>query len=319
VRRHASANEMASYAAGDMRPRKAAKIAAHLADCAACGRLLDELEDVSDVLAGVSLSFVAMPENLSTRVEAAIATESVRRVASEPGTEAGRRDVPVRSPRSTRLSWRLRLPSISPGALRTVSATAVAALVVGGAYELIAHAPGSSSGPAASAGAGQRALLGPRAAAPKAHAAPSSSLSFGPDVTLTSSSGREVNIRTASTSVNYVPQHMQTQVDSAMTQAKDDGLIKSNMTATNLPNGSAERDFNTPTDGATARRLAGCIERLAGTRVPVLVEQAKYEGVPATIIVLKAVASHPAEVLVVGVNCSAQLSDELAHHVLKHL
>jgi hypothetical protein len=306
---------MASYAAGDLRPRKAAKIAAHLDDCPACRQVVSELEGVSSLLASVSVGFAAMPDGLSARIEAAITTESAQRVASEPGTEAGRRDLPVQSRRSRRVTWRL--PSVSSGALRTVAAAAALVLVAGGGYELLTHAPGSSSGPAA-ASSGRRAVLGPPARPPGGQAAPSAGLRFGPDVTLTAS-GHEVNLRTASTTTNYRPQNMQAQVDSAMTQATDDGLIKSNMQAMNLPNGPAARDFNTATEGATAQRLAGCIERVAGTRIPVLIEQANYEGVPATIIVLKAVASHPAEVLAVGVNCSALLGDVLDHQVLKHL
>jgi hypothetical protein len=311
VRRHASADEMASYAAGDMRPRKAAKIRAHLDECPDCRQLSQEHEGVSSLLA--SVSFAPMPETLSARVESAIATEVAQRVTSGPVSEAGRRDLPARSRRSRQVSWRP--PSISSGALRTVAASAAVVVVVGGVYELVSHAPGSSpSGASAPAALGrQSAGLGAPAQA-HGQATPS----FGPDVTLTAHH-HEISLRTASTGTDFVPAHMQTQVSSAMTQATDDGLIASNNRALNLPTSSAARDFSLPSEYGTAQRLGGCIERVAGLRIPELVELARFEGKAATIIVLAAVASHPAEVLVVGASCSAAASDLLDHQLLKHV
>lgn len=315
MRRHASADEMASYVAGDMRPRKAAKIAAHLDGCAGCRQLIAELEGVSGLLASVSVAYEPMPENLSARIEAAIATESVHRVASEPATEAGRRDLPTRARRSRKVSWRL--PGISSGALRTVAATAAALVVAGGIYELASQGAGPSSAPSsaahglpAHAGAAP-AKLGPRAT-------PHAQQSFGPDVTLTY--GRhEVNLRTASASTNFVPGHLQAQVTTAVTVATNDGLIAPNHQAPGASASSAAPVLNSPSEAATAHRLAGCIERVAGPVVPELVELARFKGMRATVIVFAAAASHPARVLVVGARCSATASDLLDRQVLKHV
>jgi hypothetical protein len=308
VRRHASADEMASYAAGDMRPRKAARIAAHLDQCAECRQLVKELEGVSSLLA--SVNFAPMASKVSARIEAAIATESVHRVSAEPATEAGRRDLPTRARRSRLAAWRL--SGIPPAALRTVATAAAAVVVVGGAYELISHGPGQSSGPANSA----------RAFAPRAASGFRSNsmrnLSFGPDVTLTSD-GHHVSLRTARTTTNFGPSHLQAQVTSAVTQASNDGLIASNKHMLALSPGMAAGDLNPADENATAQRLAGCIERVAATRIPELVDLATFERKPATIIVLAAISSHPAEVLVVGTKCSAAASDLLYRQVLKHV
>jgi hypothetical protein len=50
-----------------------------------------------------------------------------------------------------------------------------------------------------------------------------------------------------------------------------------------------------------------------------LVDLARFEGKPATIIVIAALAASPAEALVVGSACSASAQDILAHAVLGHL
>jgi Putative zinc-finger len=312
VRRHVSADEMASYAAGDLRPGKAARITAHLDDCPACRQLVTDLEGVSALLASVSMSFERMPANLSARIEAAFVTEAAHRAASEPAGEASRRDLPTRRARSWRLTWRL--PRITSGALRTVAATAAAVVVAGGIYELASQGAGSSA-PGRPSASGVHASEGPliRAAAP-AMARPS----YGPEVTLMSA-GRVVSLRTASASTDFAPQHMQAQVDSAVTQATDDGLIASNKRMLSLPTNSALRDFNYAQETSTAQRLAGCIERVAGNRIPELVELARFNGKPATVIVLPAVTSYPAEVLVVSAFCSAQASDLLDHQELKHV
>ena len=129
MKRHASADELADLAAGVLRPRKAGKVSAHLSGCAYCTDVSNQLADVSSLLATVPVA--PMPANLSSRIESAIAAESAQRLASEPATESGRRDLPARNrhPRRSRQGWRV--PSLSGPASRLVAA-AGALVIIGG-------------------------------------------------------------------------------------------------------------------------------------------------------------------------------------------
>jgi len=70
---------------------------------------------------------------------------------------------------------------------------------------------------------------------------------------------------------------------------------------------------------ATIGRLSGCLNLIAAARTVLLVDIARFEHKPATIIVLAATASAPAEALIVGSSCSATDRDVLVHAVLSHL
>ena len=59
--------------------------------------------------------------------------------------------------------------------------------------------------------------------------------------------------------------------------------------------------------------LTGCINAMAPGQIVVLVELARFEGKPATIIVTASTSSRSAEVWVVGNSCSASHSDLLDH------
>jgi hypothetical protein len=62
----------------------------------------------------------------------------------------------------------------------------------------------------------------------------------------------------------------------------------------------------------------GCVARVSGTKVPLFVDSATYEGRPATVIALPAGDVHDADVWVVGSACSAADTDLIAHrHVAR--
>jgi hypothetical protein len=60
-------------------------------------------------------------------------------------------------------------------------------------------------------------------------------------------------------------------------------------------------------------RLVGCVSSLTGGVRPRLVDEARYRGQPATIIVTAATSSRPQQVWVVGGGCSATSPDVIAH------
>src|SRR5580658_2252266 len=126
--RHASTEDLARYTGGDLKPRKAARIASHLAGCSTCQERVHALESVPSMLA--SVHYPPIPANLSSRIEMAIAGESAARVAREPASEAGRRDLPVRGGPARR---RRHVPGWpSSVALRTLAATGAAVIVAAG-------------------------------------------------------------------------------------------------------------------------------------------------------------------------------------------
>ncbi len=314
MRRHASADELASLAEGELRPRKAARVSAHLQHCDQCTNVSQELEGVSVLLA--SASYESMPDGVSAHIEAAIATESRQRLATEPATEAGRGELPARARRARRTGWQLPLVS-SPLALRVAAATGAAVIVVGGAYELANHGLGASSGPSTPTASAGRAAVG---------AAPA----IGPQVLFLGPKDHEQTFRTVQTRTDFEPGQLQGQVDAAMNQASSSS--EGFGVASNAPAASGVQGaVSTPAAGgpaagatlpgqtATDQRLAACIDRVTANQVPEWVDTAKYQGQPATIIVVAARGSVPAQVWVVGSNCSAAKSDVLDHQVLKHV
>jgi hypothetical protein len=57
----------------------------------------------------------------------------------------------------------------------------------------------------------------------------------------------------------------------------------------------------------------GCVARVSGTKVPLFVDSATYEGRPATVIALQAGDAHHVDVWVVGSACSAAGIDLITH------
>jgi anti-sigma factor RsiW len=70
----ASAERLASLAVGELRPRRATKIRAHVARCETCGRVFQQLNAIPAILAG--LIYPPMPDNVSARIGSAISREA---------------------------------------------------------------------------------------------------------------------------------------------------------------------------------------------------------------------------------------------------
>ena len=187
MKRHASADELADLAAGVLKPRKAGKISAHLSGCAYCTDVSSQLANVSNLLATVPIA--PMPASLSTRIESAIAAESAERLASEPATEAGRRDLPARGRRSQPSGQGWRVPLLSGPASRLVAAAGALAIIGGGGYEIAAHI--GTAGTSVSSGSAGSAVL------------PSTQrLSVGPRITFKQGTQTK-SVRTVSSDTNF--------------------------------------------------------------------------------------------------------------------
>jgi hypothetical protein len=321
--RHIGERALARFRQGDLSARRSARIRAHLAGCARCTDLNDDLTAVTTLLAHVQTP--PIPEYLSARIQTALAAESARRAAltTVAGNAAAQTagaatpDAPTsrhvarsplhegpahgrRQPRAFRLS--------SPVALRAMAAAAVVVVVGGGFYEVATHVGGSaashsgpefgSSGSAATSPpvAGVNTPAGP-VAAPQLH------YEYG---------GRQGSVTAVESGTNYGPATLSSQVSQELrgNPAKATGRA-----------GNSEHSIGTFGSGATfggilVSRLQGCVSRLATHQQVLLVDVARYQGTLATVIVTRASPGGPEQVWVVGSGCSSARSDVFTHVTL---
>jgi hypothetical protein len=314
VTRHASIENLAKLADGDLRPRKAARISKHVSGCALCTEHTRQLQAVPGLLA--SAQFPPMPEYLSARIEVAISAEASVRLAAEPASESRRRDLPVRNAPARRGR---QLPGISSRTgLRLAAAAGAAVIVAGGGYELATHAtsgPGSAAGSSGSVAGPEEAPLG---AAPR----------VGPAVAYRHG-GHTRSVSTVETYTNFQPGSFRSQTVAALASmpkvtgpAKvNGGLSVSHGTATSAsPNatpaaGGALPAFAVP----NLPQLSGCVSLIAGGRTVLFVDLAKYRGKFATVIVVGQDSAGPAEAFAVGPACSSTVRDILIHQDLPRL
>jgi hypothetical protein len=302
--RHATIDQLASLAADALSPRKAARISAHVTRCDQCTHVTRQLDAVPVTLA--SAQYPPMPATLTIQIEAALRVEATQRLSAMPATEGGRGDLPARHRRgAARRGWHL--PGLSVAATRLVAAAGALAIVAGGSYELASHA---SHGPTASSVAGS-------AAAP----ATGQQMSLGPRVTY-GQPGALHTINAVQSSSNFLPAKLTTQAVAAIHAAKAKHISASQPTFSS-PGASRAQSSSSGVSAAPssgiASRLAACINLIAPGRTVLLVDIAKFDGKPATIIVIASLAASPAEAWVVGSTCSAASKDILDHAVLSHV
>ena len=315
MNRHASLEELARLAADDLKPRKAARIRHHLASCAQCTELNAQLSAVPAILS--SAHFGPMPDNLSARVETALAVEARQRLASEPATEAGRRQLPARSGRLGRphrgvgVGWRL--PGLSVAATRALATAGAIALIGGGGYEIASHS-GIGTTTTASSSSGKNNASVPGAAASQAVGAP---VNYG--------HGAEArSIQTVTSATDFEPDKLVAQVIAAYQAAELDGVhagppVQAPFGASSATNSSGLRNLAS-NHMLTGKSLGSCVGQFAAPgRIMQLVENARYRGKPATIIVTSAPSGQAAEVWVVGESCSLGHMDLLDHVKVAHI
>jgi len=310
VNRHASPDELARLGADDLKPRKAARIRHHLATCAQCTQLNSQLSVVPAILS--SLEFGPIPENLSARIESALGVEARLRLANEPATEAGRRDLPIaRSARlgrqrygRERVGWRL--PGLSVAATRALATAGAIALIGGGGYEIASRA-GAPTASTASSGSGAANV-----------AVPAASQSVGAPVNF-GRANEARSIATVTSPTDFEPSTLRAQATAALKAARLEGVHSGPpVHARALENPSAASRSSgvrsiMGTTGLVGAKLAGCIGRFSPGHVVQLVENAKFRGKPATIIITSLPSGRSAEVWVVGESCSASHGDVLDH------
>ena len=321
--RHVSAEILALHREGGMTEASAAKIDAHLADCARCSGLDAALSDLAGVLAATELP--PMPEALTVRIQMAIAHESAARAGTSPASaaipadgvrtsgsappavsatdghaQAGAAHVPGRPDlpgRRRRRSPRLQMPDWSSPVLLRGLAAAAAVVVIVGAGILIANARNASQpGGAASSGTGARPRVhnvGGQHMSQNAAASGPVTLSYrlkGKIATTTAVVGHH----------NMTPESLPRMVLKRFASLITPGR---NNTAPAVQKAGLS-DFRIGRLSISA--LQGCLSAIAAGRHVVVADVSRFLGRPATIIVLKSLtAANILDVAVVGLGCSA--------------
>lgn len=305
--RHASLDDLASFIEGVLRPRKTGKVASHLASCSLCSGHVHDLQQVPVMLANTA--YPPIPDSLTVRIQMAIASETVTRVSVQPASgqlgpagsvpgEASRRDLPERGRPQRR---RRRLPGFSSPLAGSLAAVGAAVIIAGGGYEIAAHI-----GDAAPAGSSAHEAQPPAASAQgRAVAGP---VRNGPDLQV-QESGHNQSVGSVVTSTNFVPDRLQAQAEATI-QGRYSKL------------NAAQRDLTSPfaaangmPSGSTAQ-LSKCVSNVAAGRQVLLVDIAKYQLKPATIIVVGTPPNGPGTIYAVGAGCSSSNRDILAQRPL---
>lgn len=305
--RHASADELARLNVGELRRRKSVRIAAHVAVCTRCTRIRQDLAEVPAVLA--SAPYPPMPDSVAVHIQAAIRVEVNERLTAAPATEADRRELPVRSRRQRADAapggWRL--PGLSVAATRMAAAAGAVVVVGAGGYLVATNVHTGATTPASSA----------------ALPAPNQPMSLGPNVTY-GSPGSQHTVHSVSSSTNFVPAQLRSQALTAYREAELRGAAGSQSPGpTSAPAGLGPLNSNTSAGASgtagVGSRLAGCIDAIGPGRSVLLIDVARYQGSPATIIVFGSTATSQAEAVVTANSCSATSPDVLARAPLGHL
>ncbi|MHB1430964.1 MAG: anti-sigma factor family protein [Streptosporangiaceae bacterium] len=307
--RHARIEVLARFREGTLRPRRAARIEAHLARCDRCAAADAGLAEVSVLLASVARA--PMPDQVTDRLSVVLAAESASRNASESDQVGapdavslpGREGVPVAVPvpareagdpgRPASASRRTGRGFSSPLLLRGLAAAgALAAVIVVG----VVLTRGPSTGESGSTGSSS--VPANRHASSRRTEIARIDYSRSGTPAVTTAVASETNL-----TVTSLPGEISSRVPSAGSAAGPDSTVY----GTNSPSATAGP---ATVGGVGVAQLSGCLSRVSDGREVLLVEVARYQGARAVIIVMRPVPAGPdLEVVVAGTGCSASAAD----------
>ena len=289
--RHPDATALAEYKAGLTGGRRARRLAAHVASCASCASVNDQLAAVTTVLA--SAPEPAMPDAVESRIIAALATEAAPVTETPHDTEAAhgtaaKRDTALRPVGGDGGGSRRR-----PGGGRSgpgnrwlrpaVLASAAAACLVlfGGVYGIAHLSSGSSSSSAASSAAGT-AAAGSESSPLAGAQAPGTHTRLEP-----ADSGQAAAFAVTASGTNYQSATLAQQVRAQLARP-------------------AKTAVPPAAEAAPSAQLSACVLHLTGQMRPSLVDRATYQGKPAYVIAVTNWA------WVVGTGCTASNPELIA-------
>jgi hypothetical protein len=273
---HPDTDVLAEFHAGLITGRRGARIAGHLADCERCAALGGQLADVSALLAAVPVS--KMPQSVAHRLDTALAAEVAKNNFAERARGDGSREGGSgQRPPHRRHGFRLI-------ALRVLAPAAAVLVLAAGGYGLSRLVSGPANQTASSSAGGVRSA-GP----PSAHA--NSPVKEG------APPAAEPRARP-----EFMSPHRFVVVISDINYRR--GTLQQQLRAElNRPSPTW------PTRGPSGQQMA-CVRTVTHDVNPVYVESARFEGRPATIIVMSRSSGEVA--WVVGAGCSATTTDQLA-------
>lgn len=289
MRGHVDTESLALCAEGLLSRRRSERIHAHVAACPECAAAQAQLAGVPALLAQVPPP--SLPPGIAARLDAALSAETARRTAQAPGLapdQGADRAAPSRSPDAVpgpRVP-RWRGPRL-PVAARVLAVAGVL-IVAGGVGYVVTQ----SSPPASTSSAGSSAGSNP-AAAPHRSVAARPAIRAG-------GNGAPATFTVTHSGTRYQPHAFAAQAAGVLAHSST-GLIRPGSQP-----GQSRR---------SGPALTGCVTKVVGAdRVGEvkLVDRAHYGGHPATVLVVAASATEPAQVYVAGTRCSASDADILA-------
>lgn len=280
--RHPDTEALAQYRAGLIGGFRGRRLAAHVAGCARCASVSEQLDAVGSALASVPAP--VLPDDVERRITAALAAEATARRGAVPSV------VPSAGPRHRRR------PSgaLGPGRRRVRRFRPVMALVPAAACLLLAgfgyllSNTGGTSGPSGAASAPSAASAASAAPALPAEGtgqAGSVPKGLSPATGLEPADGRRAAFVVTASGTRYQQATLGAQVRREL--------------AVQAASRSAEGQSAASAGSAPSQSLAGCVLQLTGNVPPSLVDRATYQDRPVYVIAV------PARAWVVGLGCTA--------------
>jgi hypothetical protein len=276
---HLDRDVLAEFRAGLITGRRGARIAAHLAGCARCASLDDQLAGVSALLASVPAP--ALPDHVSQRLDTVLAAEVAAAGAAgnnhpeRAGHDGTGETAAPRRPRGNR--------GFRPLALRVLAPAAALVLLAAGVFGLIRLNASSTSSSAASSaeGGAAQATVGARSGSGRANAPARS-----PVEGAAPEPQHLANFKVVTSQISFTRTGFKQQVERvlAVTPA-------------------------TSTMRAPSARIRACVQNLAGNAALIRVQSAYYEGQPATLVAIR--TSSGGKAWIAGKNCSETTRDVL--------
>ena len=176
---------------------------------------------------------------------------------------------------------------------RTFAAAAAVCVVAAGGYTLVRLTSPGGSGPVVNAGAGRIIRQHAATGGPGPYqVGPASTGTEGPRTPA------QPTFDVVSSGIDYRQANLSAQIASEM----------SKVSAVSADSAAGRRMLHGP-----SAQQDGCVQRITSSVKPALVDAARYQGHPATVIALAHKGNQVAQAWVVGPQCSAEASDVLTH------
>ncbi|HEY2238637.1 MAG TPA: hypothetical protein VGI21_07590 [Streptosporangiaceae bacterium] len=298
---HVDAEVLAELSAGLIDGKRATRIHAHLAGCQRCAQRSASLAEISTLL--TSVPSPRMPDDVVTRLNATLAREAAHR--SAPATAPARssdQDTANTVVEFSRAARGRRRVLASPVAARAFAAAAAACVVAAGGYTAVQLTTGGSSTPLGPAAAnGPITTKHTATAGGAARGLPTGGVHAQPFIPKTGNgagNGPEPQLafKVVDSGIDYEATSLRAQIKTELNK---------------VTSSAAARSLHIPTPQQYA-----CVSDVTGGTAPALVDKARFQGRPATIIALSHVGKQFSQAWVVGSSCSASKTDILKYVTL---